>query len=102
MAKQGFKTRHPAPVLLLTSVFFKLLTVLQEHLCEDANRKLKIKSGHSVVRSELGAVAGIGIDGLDQTVGWDFSPVEQRKHCSLKAGGYLYKEEDDPVMDMEV
>ena len=39
--------------------------MLQEHLCEDANRKLKIKSGHSVVRSELEVVAGIAIDGLD-------------------------------------
>lgn len=65
-------TLGAAPVLLLTSVFFKLLTVLQERLCEDANMKLKIKSGHSAVRSELGAVAGIGIDGLVQTVGWDF------------------------------
>lgn len=46
--------------------------MLPEHLCEDANRKLEIKSGHSAVRSELEAVAGIGIDGLVQTVGWDF------------------------------
>ena len=46
-------------------------------------------------------LAGIGMDGIAQPVGVGFPAVEKRKHCSLKAGGYLHKE-DDPARDMEV